>query len=704
MLQAQHSGLRILLVEDSQDDADLLLHELCRGGFSLSHRRVETREALEAALAEGGWHAVISDYSLPRLDGDSALAIVKAFDQDLPFILVSANIGEETAVRAMKAGAHDYIMKESLSRLVPVIEREVKEAEMRRRRNCAEEQMRRLSRAVEQTADLVMIADRDGRIQYVNPAFEKATGYSQSEAVGRKSRMLNSGQHQTEFFARLWETILKGEVFQDVFINRKKNGTLYYEEKTITPLKDAQGNVESFVSTGKDITEQVRTKERLQHLSYHDSLTGLPNRALYIDRLTQAISRARWNHRVVAVMFVDLDRFKNINETLGYSAGDRFLQEVSSRLTECLRDGDTVARLGDDEFAVILEDVASDDDIPMVTEKIHDALSKPMVVQGRDLFVSASIGISLYPNDGDDAVTLIKKADTAIHRAKDQGKNTSQYYQTEMSAGAVDWLTMESSLRRALERDEFVLHYQPQVDVENGRTIGLEALIRWEHPELGTVPPGQFIPVLEETGLILPVGEWVMREACTFARAMQQSGFVPLRMSVNVSARQFNDMGFARRVQQIIEETGLPPEQLELEITESTIMRNAQTAINILRDLSGGGIRLAVDDFGTGYSSFSHLRRFPINVLKIDRSFVQDVTENPEDATIASAIIALAHNLGLGVIAEGVETEDQLEFLRRHRCDTYQGFFFSRPLPELLVREFMSGDSRTAVAAKGAVL
>lgn len=549
-------------------------------------------------------------------------------------------------------------------------------------RRRTETQVGKLSRALEQTADTVVITDRNGVIEYVNPAFEQVTGYSRAEAVGGKPNLVKSGLHDSGFYKQLWGTILGGNVFRDVVINRKQDGTLYYEEKTITPLKDAHGQITHFISTGKDITERMENQERLRYLAYHDVLTNLPNRALFMDRLDHALSRIHRTHGPLAVLFMDLDRFKIINDTLGHNVGDRLLQTLSRRLIDSVREGDTVARFGGDEFAILLEDITQIDDVPPVAEKILDALGQAFVLEdGHELFVTTSIGISTYPNDAGDSVTLLKNADTAMYRAKEKGRNGYQFYAPEMSTKAFERLSLETSLRHALEREEFLLYYQPQVDLETGRVIGMEALLRWQHPDLGLVQPTEFIPLLEDTGLIVPAGAWVLRTACTQARDWQDAGLGPGRVSINLSSRQFTGPDFLESIKRTLAETGLSPDSLELEITENVIMDNAQQTIETLQSLHAMGTRLAIDDFGTGYSSLSYLKRFPIDTLKIDRSFIRDIASDPGDAAIVKAIIAMAHSLKRNVIAEGVETEEQLTFLRANHCNGIQGYLFSRPLP-----------------------
>jgi diguanylate cyclase (GGDEF)-like protein/PAS domain S-box-containing protein len=563
-------------------------------------------------------------------------------------------------------------------------------------RKQTEEAMRKLSSALEQTADSVLITDRQGVIEYVNPAFERTTGYRREEALGQTPRLVKSGKQGPGFYAKLWETILAGETFSDVFINRRKDGHLYYEEKTVTPLKDAGGKVTHFISTGKDVTERIQTQERLQYMAQHDALTDLPNRALLLDRLKQSLARARWHDRLVAVLFVDMDRFKTINDTLGHEVGDQLLQQLAARFQQSVREGDTVARFGGDEFVVLLDDVASDKDIGGVAQKVLEALVPPFEIANQRLYITASIGVSIFPNDGEDSSTLLRNADIAMYRAKELGKNTWQMYSADMSARAFERMTLENSLRHAIERDEFRLYYQPQVDVESGAIAGVEALLRWQHPEFGLVLSSDFIPSLEETGLIVPVGEWVLATACAQLRAWHAAGWRDLRVAVNLSPRQFHAQNFMQTVERAVAGLGGDPGRLEFEITEGMLLQHAGATLSTLEALRALGVRLAIDDFGTGYSSLSYLRRFPIEALKIDRSFVHDIPGDADDSAITTAIIVLAQTLKLDTVAEGVETEAQRDFLRAQGCRLMQGYLFSRPLPPEELTRLLEAQPRRA--------
>ncbi len=430
----------------------------------------------------------------------------------------------------------------------------------------------------------------------------------------------------------------------------------------------------------QDLEERKRVEQNIRHMAHHDALTGLPNRALFRDRLTHAMAQADRYHQILAVLFLDLDRFKAINDTLGHNVGDQLLKIAAERLRSCVRDCDTVARLGGDEFTIIVDDIVEVKDAAIVAQKILDTLSQPFNLHGHEVFISVSIGLTLYPNDDENADNLLRNADSAMYRAKEYGRNNYQFYVADMNVKARERLMLESQLRRALDRNEFTLYYQPRVDLLSGHVIGAEALLRWRHPEMGLVPPVQFIPILEETGMIIPVGEWVLQQASEQNRIWQDQGLKPIRMAVNLSVRQFIQKELADSILSIIERVGLAPEFLELEITEDLLLEQNQTNIITLTKLRNRGVHISIDDFGTGYSSLSYLKRLPIDTLKIDQSFLRDIENDPDNKAITSAIIAMASSLHLNVLAEGVETEEQLAFLRAQGCNEIQGFSFSKPL------------------------
>ncbi|HRH73047.1 MAG TPA: EAL domain-containing protein [Zoogloea sp.] len=538
-----------------------------------------------------------------------------------------------------------------------------------------------LARAIEQTDDAVMITRSDGVIEYVNPGFERITGYRAGDIIGRRPSILASGMHPPAFYSELWRTLGRGESFRSVFTNRRSSGELYYEEKTISPIRGADETISHFVATGKDVTERIAAERRLEYLANYDALTGLPNRSLLHDRLAQAIQRAHRLGKGVAVQFVDLDRFKLINDTLGHNAGDRVLIEAASRLRQCLRATDTVARLGGDEFILIQEGVGNPDEVEQVARKVLDAFAPCFpVAPPQGLFVSVSVGLALYPGDGLTPDELLMRADLAMYRAKEGGRNSFRFFEAAMDASAMRTLTLEAAIRGALDNREFAVVYQPIIDTRTQRPIAVEALMRWHSPVHGTVPPDHFIPLLEENGMIVPVSRWALRQALRQVRTLQCAGQPALRLAFNLSSRQFRDVELLQDVTAALDEAGFDPALLELELTESALMDNPDASAAVLEALRARGIRVAVDDFGTGYSSLAYLMRFPVRTLKIDRSFVYQMERSKEAATIVRAIASLARSLGLELIGEGVENVGQLALLQEVGCHQVQGFLFSRPV------------------------
>lgn len=479
---------------------------------------------------------------------------------------------------------------------------------------------------------------------------------------------------------------------------RNLNGMDRYILFNAAPIRSGKGELLAVIETLEDITERKRYEEQLEYQANHDGLTSLPNRNLLTDRIRQALLMSRRSHSEVAVFFVDLDNFKFINDSLGHDVGDRLLKIVAERLAGCVRSGDTVARQGGDEFVIIVSDQSVSDHATLIAGKMLALIAQPFRIDEHELVITCSIGISISPRDGEDVQALIKNADVAMFRAKEQGRNTFQFFTGEMNARSLARMTMEKYLRRALEHDELLVYYQPKVSLGTGRITSMEALVRWQHPEMGMVSPVNFIPLAEETGLIEPIGEWVLRTACAQNKAWQDAGLAPLTVAVNLSARQFRQQNIAGLVGRLLLETGLAPRYLELEITESMVMQDVERVAAILKELKGMGTSLAMDDFGTGYSSLGYLKRFPFDKLKIDQSFVRDITSDPDNAAIATTVIAMAHSLHLKVIAEGVETEGQLNYLRSHGCDEMQGYYFSRPVPALAFEQLLREDCHLLLA------
>lgn len=930
--------LRVLIVEDSEGDCALVLRCLKRGGFDVDYRRVDNGADLDKALQAGGWDLIICDYALPQFNAPAALAMVKASGHDIPFIVVSGTIGEEIAVQMMRAGAHDYLLKDNLLRLGPAVERELREAAVRaagrqaeealcesektlrlvleatqdgvwdwaiqtgtvhyspgwsrilgydpsetqsnyefwesrihrddrtatldilkahleghspvfatehrlrtkegwwkwvlgrgrivernpdgtplravgtmtditerkdveealrqseesfrsafentpigmaivgldesflrvnqalcsilgytkkellaktvpsithpddnsadairkipiaagatrhfhavRRyihadghvvwaqlsvslvtdshgkplyyisqledvteRKLAEEQLRLAAKVFDASNEAIMIADGYRRILVVNDAFTEITGYAPDEVIGTIPAVLDSGHHNPEFYVPLWHSLnhighWRGEIF-----DRRKNGEPYPQWTSISAVRNPDGELTHYVAIFSDISERKDAEARIEYLAHHDALTDLPNRMLLRDRLEHALAHAEREKNIVALLFLDLDHFKVINDSLGHLVGDKLLQAVAQRLVQCVRETDTVSRHGGDEFLILLTDSHDTDAVARTSQKILDQLAQPFDIDGHTLSTSFSIGITLYPADGIDFGTLLKHADTALYHAKQSGRNAYHFFTEAMNATAQERMQLESRLRQAIERNEFTLHYQPQVELGSGRVIGAEALIRWNSPELGQVSPARFIPIAEDSGLILQIGEWVLYEACRQARAWQKEGIPGLVVAVNVSAVQLRRGNLPDSVANALEQSGLDSSHLELELTESMLLQDVDHVFETVQELSAMGITLSIDDFGTGYSSMSYLKRLAINKLKIDQSFVRDLTSDPEDAAIVRAVIEMARSLKLTTIAEGVETEQQLNLLKNYACDQVQGYHLSRPLP-----------------------
>ncbi|NWG87845.1 MAG: EAL domain-containing protein [Hydrogenophilaceae bacterium] len=542
-----------------------------------------------------------------------------------------------------------------------------------------EDRMRQLSRAIEQSAEAVLITDRKGIIEYANPAFEKMTGYSQAELIGQNPRVIQGGSHDPEFYRDLWQTVLSGQSFFATFINRRKSGEIYHQEETISPVMDEKGEISHFISTSRDATRLVETQERLHHLAYHDVLTGLPNRMLFRDRLEQAIAKSQRNKQIVPVMFLDLDNFKDVNDTLGHAVGDLALKHSAERLGKLVRQGDTIARLGGDEFIILFEGMTQIEEVSARAAAIVEAFSQPFQVERHEVFLGCSVGIAVYPNDADTIDDLFRAADTAMYRAKERGRSNYQFFTAEMAAKVMQRVSLERALRQAMENDEFTVHYQPRVALPSGIPTSLEALLRWERPGHDYMSPAEFVSALEDTGLIVPVGKWLMDKACAQVREWHDKG-LPVGVAVNVSSRQFWDTSLADNVARCLETYQLEPRWLELEITENLLLEQSDRIMTTFGALEELGMRIAIDDFGTGFSSMSYLKRLPILVLKIDRSFVRDILTDPEDMAIASAIVSLGRTLGLTVVAEGVESEAQLQALLPLGCDEGQGYYFAKPM------------------------
>jgi len=676
----------LLVVEDNLGDARLL-EEMIRGESSLRTKVTHVtcvREA-EAHLSEREVDIILLDLGLPDAQGMAAIGRVHTAAPHVPLVVLTGMDDESLATQALQQGAQDYLIKgqietRSLHRALRyAIERKILEEALF-------EEKERAQITLNCIGDAVVCTDVAGKITFLNLVAEQITGWTLCEAAGRPMpevlRILDtSSGNATESSAEVAILQIRALHLPSSCRLLRRDGIQIPIEHSIAPIHDRAGRSTGAVVVFRDVSAAQAMARQITHSAEHDFLTGLPNRMLLNDRIGQAIAMAQRDLMPVAVLFLDLDGFKHVNDSLGHPIGDKLLQSIAKRLVDCVRASDTVSRQGGDEFVVLLSQAEHQEDAATIASRLLRAVAQSHAIGQHDLHITTSIGVSVYPDDGADAETLIKNADTAMYQAKENGRQSFQFFKPAMNARAVERQSIEESLRRALERREFALHYQPKISLTTGAITGVEALIRWTHPARGLIAPAQFIPIAEDSGLILPIGNWALRQACTQARAWVDAGLPAVSMAVNVSAVEFRDEGFLDGLSVILSETGLNPNSLELELTETVLMKRVDATATILRILRQRGIRVAVDDFGTGYSSLSYLRKFPIDALKIDQSFVRQITTGGDDVAIVSAVINMARSLKLRVIAEGVETREELEFLQAHRCDEAQGYYFARPMP-----------------------
>jgi diguanylate cyclase (GGDEF)-like protein/PAS domain S-box-containing protein len=676
----------LLIVEDNPGDA-LLLREMFneQGPDKTELTHAECMSEAEKHLSERAFDVILLDLGLPDAEGLDAVRRAHAAAPRVPLVVLTGLDDESLAAEALQEGAQDYLIKGQID--TRGLRRSLRYA---MERKAIEEALfvekERAQVTLNSIGDGVACTDISGNITFLNLVAEKMTGSSREEAAGRPMaevlRIVDATSRET--ISNPMELAVAKNRTVHLPLNcvlLRRDGFEIPIEDSVSPIHDREGSATGAVIVFRDVSVAQAMALQMAHSAQHDFLTGLPNRMLLNDRVSQAISLAARHMKKVAVLFLDLDGFKHINDSLGHPIGDKLLQSIAKRLVDCGRSSDTVSRQGGDEFVVLLSEVDQSDDAATTARRMLQAIAEPHSIGQHDLHVTASIGLSIYPDDGLDAETLIKNADTAMYQAKENGHQSYQFFRPAMNVRAVERQSIEESLRRALERQEFALHYQPIINLGTGEITGAEALIRWTHPTRGPVSPAQFIPVAEDCGLILPIGNWVLREACKQARAWVDSGLPLGTIAVNISAIEFRDERFLEGVFGILKDTGLDPRSLELELTESVLMKRAESTESILKALRARGVQVAVDDFGTGYSSLSYLRRFPIDALKIDQSFVRQITTAPDETTIVTAVISMGRSLKLRVVAEGVETQEELAFLQAHQCNEAQGYFFSRPLP-----------------------
>ena len=676
---------RILIITAQSIDAEILTDIL--GSARDGPFEVEWVKLLATGLKRlrmGGIDAILLDLALPDSAGLATFDALYAIASTTPIMTLGSVEEEDLALEVVQRGAQGYLAKgHFVSSLVPqtirnIIQRKAVEESFYKEKARAEI-------ALNSIGDAVICTDMQGQVDYLNVAAETITGWSKADAYGQSiDKVFNIINGVTRNPERNIVSLVLQEnktmsLSNDTLLIRR-GGSETWIEDSAAPILGVDGQATGVVIVFRDVSSAHAMAKKMAHLAQHDFLTNLPNRVLLIDRIAQAISSAKRNKKQLAILFLDLDKFKNINDSLGHTIGDELLRSVASRLTACVRESDTVCRQGGDEFIILLTETSSEKYAATTADKILGMLALPHTIDGNELYVTTSIGISVYPADGIDTETLIKNADTAMYHAKDIGRNNYQFFRNEMNIRAVERQLIEASLRNALEKDEFVLYYQPKVNLEKSMVTGAEVLLRWMHPEWSMVLPERFMAIAEECGLIVPIGRWVLRQACIQAKQWSDLGQAPISVAINVSALEFRQKNFVEGVRQVLHETGLDPQYLELEIKESVLMRNADTNALILQELRELGVILAVDDFGTGFSSLSYLRQFPIDVLKIDQSFLKNMENDPQNGIIVSAVIGMGNNLKLRVVAEGVENEAQLIFLREKNCEEGQGFFFSRPI------------------------
>jgi diguanylate cyclase (GGDEF)-like protein/PAS domain S-box-containing protein len=675
----------VLLIEDNPGDVRLLREMFGdQRGNSTTLTHVRYLAEAEKHLAERAVDIILLDLGLPDAQGLEAVRRAHAAAPRVPLVVLTGLDDESMAVQALQEGAQDYLVKGQietrglLRALRYAIERKVMEEALFVEKERAQITLNCI-------ADAVICTDVSGNITFLNAVAAKISGWSMQEAAGRPMaevfRMLDTAKCDGIPVPEMRTGPCPTAAVPANCIFSRRDGSQIPIEHSVAPIHDREGRSTGAVVVFRDVSAARAMSVQIAHLAEHDFLTGLPNRMLLNDRVNQAIALARRHLKQVAVLFLDLDGFKHINDSLGHPIGDKLLKSIAGRLVDCARASDTVSRQGGDEFVVLLSEVEKPEDAGIAARRMLRAVAEPHSIDQHDLHVTTSIGVSVYPDDGLDAETLIKNADTAMYQAKENGRQNYQYFKPAMNARAVERQSIEESLRRALERDQFTLHYQPKIDFRTGAIAGAEALIRWTHPTRGSVSPAQFIPIAEACGLIVPIGNWVLRQACEQSRAWLEAGLPEATMAVNVSAMEFRNDTFLEGLFAILGETGLDPRTLELEVTESVLMKHAESAASILHTLRERGVQVALDDFGTGYSSLSYLRKFPIDALKIDQSFVGEITSARDDASIVTAVISMARSLKLRVVAEGVETVEQMAFLRAHECDEAQGYYFSRPVP-----------------------
>lgn len=684
--------IRILHLEDNPRDARLVQDILENAGLFCDIVLVNGREEYDAALAASPFDLVLSDYDLPSYDGLSALMLARERQPDTPIIIISGKVEEEQAVKCLHLGATDYLLKQRLERFVPAVHRALQEAKELRRRRAADDQIKEQASLLDQAKDAIIVRGIDYRVRYWNKGAERLYGWTAEEVIGRSIK--DFLYHSFPGIYAATRCVLEQGEWRGENVERRKNGTTLWVEANWTLVRDAGGKPQSILAIKTDISRRKAAEHEIQHLAFHDSLTQLANRQLLLNRLQHTLALCGRNHRSGALILIDLDNFKTLNDTRGHDKGDLLLKQIAGRLKSQVRTSDTVARLGGDEFVVLLDNLSGNlfeaaEEAKKISDKIFSAFTEPYQLDGYEYAATPSVGITLFNQSPTTIEEILKRADLAMYEAKAAGRNAMRFFDPDMQNAVTNRAALEAEFRQGLQKSEFLLQYQPQVDIDGG-TTGVEALVRWNNPKRGLLSPAKFIPLAEETGLIVLLGRWVLETACAqLFEWAAQAKTAELKMAVNVSARQFHRVDFVELVLEVLATTGADPSKLKLELTESVLVDDVEDTVAKMSALKAKGINFSLDDFGTGYSSLFYLKHLPFDQLKIDRSFVSEVLSDSDDAVIARTIVTLGQSLGLQVIAEGVETTSQRDFLVRHGCRHFQGYLFSRPLSPKQVNEFL---------------
>jgi diguanylate cyclase (GGDEF)-like protein/PAS domain S-box-containing protein len=690
---------------------ELTVSVFSHAGYDISAHRLETADAMQAALDSEPWDAIISDFKMPQFSAEKSLEVYNNSGLDIPFIIVSGVVEVEDVVFLLKKGAHDFLNKHALNRLIPALERELRDSSLRQAKRQADQKISILSLAVEQSPVSVVIISPTGLIEYVNPKFELSTGYSSEEAIGRhfgftvlyeKTLKEESSQEQDmsederrhALVEALWSSIKQSGHWSGELCQLDKGGSLYWECVTVSPLEDDDGTVSRFVAVQEDITVRRSYEDKLRKQAHYDDLTGLANRRLMMEKLNDAVDYSREHAISTALLCIDLDHFKNINDTLGHEIGDKLLVKAAARLAVCTKRSDILARIGGDEFAIVLPRIEENLLIQRVADRIMTVFARPFLIDEQEHFITASIGVAKYPEDSTEPQVLLKNADLAMYQAKAMGRNQCQFFSEEINTKLKTRVAIEGALRGVELRDELELHYQPIVDAKTNTIVLCEALLRWRNSDGQLIMPDTFISIAEETGLIHKVGEWVVKKACKDLQYIHQHINPNLKFAINISPNQLLSAGFSSFVRKQLEDCHIQSSMIELEITESVLLHDLGETNKNLTVLSDAGFHLSIDDFGTGYSSLAYLHKYPFSTLKIDRSFVSHIEDNNKNAKLTEAMINMAHSLGMQVVAEGVETQEQLAFLRERQCELIQGYLFSKPIPlDALMKKLKSPNS-----------